>query len=600
MAKRDIRFSREAATIEHHSARGKVLRNSGNFTRGSQLISHEMMMVWAGVRMPLIVVFLTFSILLSIILNFRMQDHDSQLVLMRLFSAIWTYIGLDPRKIINLTLPDDSILRIPMFAVPYVPSVQQACAVAIRCVLAALLGSLFLSVPLTIWFVSISRKRGENILKERHERGAMLVERDVLIDEIRAHNLREFRKDCEAFKPPLDPVKVAGLPIRRRVDLGIHVPYTIASVPFPHRLEQSHAMLIGTTGAGKTTVLRKIVKQMRARGHTGVIFDLTGAFVEAFYNPETDTILNPMDNGHRYIREQADGTLSGAGWSLAPLIALIDALELVDGQERDLRRLHVELPRAITEATRKIFALIAPFAEDDYEWAHTIVAQLAEIRANRDANRKGPPEALQSILNAAESLLIHTRMVTTAFDKGDLFEKSSSRVDRLVHHQDTDPESPSLKVTRLPRQRSGDGDCPAPGRKEDDSSEDRHGIERSGFTWAEAPALFPWLEMIGALDGPNARAWSYQLARLLHVSDAAVSQAQRQMGDDCAAIALMITGQHLANGEIRATPESYFRGMIARDRRGELNIGHTLFGRRQAIGSLRPERAKGKRVSVPA
>jgi len=72
------------------------------------------------------------------------------------------------------------------------------------------------------------------------------------------------------------------------------------------------------------------------------------------------------------------------------------------------------------------------------------------------------------------------------------------------------------------------------------------------------------------------------------------------MGDDCAAIALMITGQHLADGEIRATPESYFRGMIARDRRGELNIGHTLFGRREIIGSLRPERPKPKRASVPA
>ncbi|WP_084592334.1 sulfate ABC transporter permease [Novosphingobium sp. MBES04] len=42
----DIRFSRKAATLEHHSARGKVIPNSTNFTRGSQLFSHEMMMIW--------------------------------------------------------------------------------------------------------------------------------------------------------------------------------------------------------------------------------------------------------------------------------------------------------------------------------------------------------------------------------------------------------------------------------------------------------------------------------------------------------------------------------------------------------------------------
>ena len=54
-------------------------------------------------------------------------------------------------------------------------------------------------------------------------------------------------------------------------------------------------MLIGTTGSGKTTELRSLVTQMRERQDTAVIFDLTGAYVEAFYDPTRDTILNPMD-----------------------------------------------------------------------------------------------------------------------------------------------------------------------------------------------------------------------------------------------------------------------------------------------------------------
>ena len=54
-------------------------------------------------------------------------------------------------------------------------------------------------------------------------------------------------------------------------------------------------MFIGTTGAGKTTELKKIVTQARERGHRCVIFDLTGTFVESFYDAETDIILNPMD-----------------------------------------------------------------------------------------------------------------------------------------------------------------------------------------------------------------------------------------------------------------------------------------------------------------
>jgi len=53
--------------------------------------------------------------------------------------------------------------------------------------------------------------------------------------------------------------------------------------------------MIGSTGTGKTTQMRALIAQMRARRDRAVVFDLTGAYVEAFYNPQTDTILNPMD-----------------------------------------------------------------------------------------------------------------------------------------------------------------------------------------------------------------------------------------------------------------------------------------------------------------
>src|SRR3546814_12397887 len=87
----------------------------------------------------------------------------------------------------------------------------------------------------------------------------------------------------------------SDLPFTVRKAAGIHHPYKLADIPFPHRLEQSHAMLFGTTGAGKTTQLRDLIVQMRQRQDNAVVFDLTGAYVEAFYDPERDTILNPMD-----------------------------------------------------------------------------------------------------------------------------------------------------------------------------------------------------------------------------------------------------------------------------------------------------------------
>ena len=54
MRKDDIRFNGRNVTLKHHSARGRVTRNAGDFTRGSQLVTHEFLMTFAGIRIPLI------------------------------------------------------------------------------------------------------------------------------------------------------------------------------------------------------------------------------------------------------------------------------------------------------------------------------------------------------------------------------------------------------------------------------------------------------------------------------------------------------------------------------------------------------------------
>lgn len=295
MRERGIRFDGRPATVKHHSARGRVIRNAGSFTRGSQLLTHEVLMTWQGVKLPLVIGFFVFAILASLILAFRMEDHEIQLVLMKFYALAWDLIDFDPHHLINLTLQSDRVIRVPMGSVPYNSAVGIAWAKAMRCAVAAAIGATFLTVPLSVWFVDVSRRRGIEILKERHERGAMLVERAVLLREIAAHNHAEFARELTRIDPDLDPARVAATSPARRLILGVPAPYDMAGIPFPWRLEQSHAMLIGTTGSGKTTQLRSIVAQARERGHRCVIFDLTGAFVESFYDPLSDHILNPMD-----------------------------------------------------------------------------------------------------------------------------------------------------------------------------------------------------------------------------------------------------------------------------------------------------------------
>ncbi len=291
----DIRFSKKAATLTHASARGKVKRNAGNFTRGSQLFHHEILMTWAGIRMPLYVWVGTAVLLLCILVSLTFKNHEVQLVLMKLYAEAWGWVQLNPNKPVNLTLPSGQMVQGTMSMVPYHPAVERAWAKAVQVSISAGLGAAFICVPLTVWFVDFSKRRGTDILTERHERGAVLVTHSELAQAITSHNWKAHVSECRKRRPAVDPDKILAEPLKDRVRAGLYAPYRLAGVPVPWRLEQSHAMFIGTTGAGKTTELKKIVTQARERGHRCVIFDLTGTFVESFYDAETDIILNPMD-----------------------------------------------------------------------------------------------------------------------------------------------------------------------------------------------------------------------------------------------------------------------------------------------------------------
>lgn len=69
----------------------------------------------------------------------------------------------------------------------------------------------------------------------------------------------------------------------------------IDGLPLIKDRETSHILITGTTGAGKTNLFRTLMPQIRARANRAIIVDTTGDMVEKFYNPETDILLNPLD-----------------------------------------------------------------------------------------------------------------------------------------------------------------------------------------------------------------------------------------------------------------------------------------------------------------
>ena len=295
MRRGELRFDRSAVTIDHATARGKVFRNTGDFTRGSQLIGHQFFMFMAGAKVPFVLWLVVFIALYWIMLSAVMGESEIQLCAWKLYAIVWGWLDFDPLKPMNIKMPGGGYRMTSMGYIPLLPAVQIAWAKATHALMGAFFASILLAMPLIWWFVNVANKRGSSILQERHERGAMLVDKAILVADILAHNKREFENSSARLFPNMPVKQVLNMSPSMRKKAGLHHPYALAGVAYPYGLEQSHTIVVGTTGSGKTTQLLDLVRQMRARGDSAVIFDLTGAFVQTFYNPETDIILNPND-----------------------------------------------------------------------------------------------------------------------------------------------------------------------------------------------------------------------------------------------------------------------------------------------------------------
>jgi len=142
-------------------------------------------------------------IALSIVLALLLHEHEVQMILMRdLVDAggLELHGVQSARDASNLTLPSGRVIPAPVFddrqAARCGHRVEQATAIW-----GSLFISLFIAVPLSAWFVDLSRRRGKAILEERHQRGAMLVDAAELAAVINQHNSAALAQEIAERMP---------------------------------------------------------------------------------------------------------------------------------------------------------------------------------------------------------------------------------------------------------------------------------------------------------------------------------------------------------------------------------------------------------------
>ena len=158
-------------------------------------------------------------------------------------------------------------------------------------------------------------------------------------------------------------------------------------------------MLVGTTGTGKTTQMLDLISQMRQRQDRAIVFDLTGAYTSAFYDPKTDITLNPMDE------RCPTWSIFGEGKNHSDFTGMAAALMPIDGGASEpfwnlaARTLFVETcMKLIARGTASNRALATSLMMADLKSVHKLLANtVADPLTAPEAARMA--ESIRAVFN---------------------------------------------------------------------------------------------------------------------------------------------------------------------------------------------------------
>lgn len=245
-----------------------------NFLTGGQVTAHKFRM-FAQVmrimaRVSLVVIVLTFFV--SFKINLTKTDWDMAGPIIK--CEIWS--GLDPNKMIVYTDFDGNWHKEPARFFVYNKTaklVKYRFGLAFDKFIYISIAILVLEVLGVVAFFWL---RGRSLKNSNQIRGAFLVTDKELKNQVTKYN-KQF--------PELEPYTLAGIPYAAT---GVGSQYTPG--------EQSHTLVLGATGTGKTKVIQDLVKQLRDNNQKAIIVDIKGDYISHFYDQgRDDIILNPLD-----------------------------------------------------------------------------------------------------------------------------------------------------------------------------------------------------------------------------------------------------------------------------------------------------------------
>jgi len=265
-------------------------------------------------------------------------------------------------------------------------------------------------------------------------------------------------------------------------------------------------------------------------------------------------------NGRRWIRRQRDGTPVGHGFSLLPMLVLLDELEEHVRQWREkafeARRLHTAIIGKIAGYKQSLRA-----AHDESYKTHPAFA------ACNDAIHNAGVAIAARDIKQLNSIL------------GDISEKS------LFELPDSTPQkgqnTPSL--SNLP-QKDSLVDARQGERSDEQTVDSDFGLNNAKLNDNEIEQLFPIATPYLQLHKNLQRAVQH-VARDSAISQDMLCRMRNKLGERAAAVTVLIIAERLAAGQIRSSSSAYANGMMKAANRGQLQLGRTIWGRRELLSA---------------
>lgn len=238
-----------------------------DLNRGGQVLMHFIRMLHQTLTRYFKIVLCVFVIATTAV-TYQITDKTDWYMGLK-YGYSYTLVELIGLKkgITTLELPDGRKVMVRDAQIVSSPTMQNHADALISNLIISLVISSIVALIAAWYLFRFILNKGKQESKDEHRRGAELATVKELIE---AAN---------------DRVKEDGRLSR----------ISIANVPLVRYQENSGIALLGSPGVGKSTIIRELLRQLRAQQRKAVLYDISGEFVKRFYRPGKDVILNVFD-----------------------------------------------------------------------------------------------------------------------------------------------------------------------------------------------------------------------------------------------------------------------------------------------------------------